>query len=157
MARKPKGEIGGTYFCPAPAFAVNKKRKGKRGQGIRYEQMVHKHFVETYPLYLESPWLRYADEQGWHWCQPDAVYIDVMRGVLTIVEVKYQHTIEAWWQLVDLYMPVLEVAFPKKLWKYQLLEVVRWYNPDIRWPQQPKLIAKPFEGNYVYGVHIWKP
>lgn len=123
---------------------------------MQYERKVHKHFLADCDFYLDSQWIRYCDDDGWHYCQPDALHFDISRGVLTVVEVKYQHTIEAWRQLVELYRPVLEVIFPTTLWRYQLLEVVRWYDADIRWPIQPKLIALPFEGEYSYGVHIWK-
>jgi len=73
------------------------------------------------------------------------------------VEVKYQHTPNAWVQLVRLYLPVLESAFGP-LFRYATCEVVKWYDPAVVFPQRvtmtPDLLnVRPGE----FGVHIWKP
>lgn len=144
------------YFARWPGFASRKRATGRRAQGIRYEKLVQAHLTEAEPCYLDSPWLRFLDADGWHWCQPDGIHFDFSRGIITIVEVKYQHTPDAWVQLLELYGPVLQCIFPASLWTFRYLEWVRWHDPAVRVAANPRLIAHPFGQNYERGVHIWK-
>jgi hypothetical protein len=111
-------------------------------------------------LYLDGPWLYFQEEgdRPPRWCQPDGLIIDVQTGRLTIVEVKYQHTGDAWWQLTQLYRPVLEKLFPKRLWAMQVVEVVKWYDASVLFPERVALLEIPNEPlRSGFGVHIWKP
>lgn len=91
------------------------------------------------------------------WCQPDGLLIDVLAGVITILEMKYQHTAQAYWQLHGLYLPVVKRVFGPS-WTYKLCEVTKWYDPAIPFPtpisMQPD-VKKCKAG--IVNVHIWRP
>jgi hypothetical protein len=93
---------------------------------------------------------------GPRWCQTDGLLFDVDRGLITLVECKYQHTSDAWWQLKMLYLPVLRTIFPG--WEFATVEVVKWYDPATKIPEPVFLLpdvgaAQPGK----FNVHIWNP
>lgn len=111
-------------------------------------------------LYFPSPWIHFYSEgyPRMRWCQPDGVLFDFKNGIITIVEVKYNHTPLAWWQLNELYLPLVSFIFGDELWTYRLAEWVLWYDPATPFPGEhhlrPELeLIKPHE----VGVKIWKP
>ena len=128
---------------------------------MRYERKVHEHYEGLFgAAYAASPWFIFKElgVDRPRWCQPDGLFFDPWRGTLTVVECKLQHTADAWWQLRWLYLPVLSAAFPPNLWSFRLLEVVKWYDPAVKFPERVKLradIRDAREGEF--GVHIWKP
>jgi len=134
--------------------------RGRRAQGIRYEKKVHEHFEAIYgEHYVPSLWLQFgSDGSPMRYCQPDALLIDIERGIITVIEVKYQHTSDAWYQVNQLYLPVLRRMFPSDLWEFKRCEVVKWYDPATRFPEEVSL-ARDIEaiGTGKFGVHIWKP
>lgn len=162
-------------FCPSagaawaqlsdtpPSFATRPRRRtGRRLQGVKYENQVQKMLLATYPhLYVPSPWIQFSCHGKIKWCQPDGLILDATGGNLTIVEIKYQHTSDSWWQMRKLYEPVLELIFPRHLWRYSTLELVKWYDPVIAYPEPIRLLAKPTEARNLplntTGIHIWKP
>lgn len=92
--------------------------------------------------YIASPWLRFnLRETGsrHHWCQPDGLLLDPYAGLLTIVEIKYQHCADAWFQMNRLYGPVLRRMFPAPEWKFATCEVVKWFDCAVQTPEVPKL------------------
>jgi hypothetical protein len=103
--------------------------------------------------YTANPWLRFRDDAGLHWCQPDGI----LRGPdrVVIVEVKYNHTIEAWRQLRLLYEPV--VGWLEEL-PISVVEVVKWYDCAVQFPEEVKLVKDVgvFTGRE-FGVHIFRP
>lgn len=111
--------------------------------------------------YVPSPWLNFLGSRGVHWCQPDGLLFDIQRGVIAIVEIKYQHTTDAWWQLRRLYEPVLSALFPPSLWRFTVVEIVKWYDPQVPWPEPIRMLPQVSEGFALSprqtGVHIWKP
>ena len=145
-----------------PAFARgNRRRRGRRGEGIRYEARVQEYLLELYPEeYVPGPWLEFQaiGEKKPRYCQPDGLLFQPKQGTLTVVEVKLQHTSDAWWQLRWLYLPVVAGAFPPDLWDYRLVEVTKWYDPATAFPEPVQLCASL--GNAApgrFGVHIWSP
>lgn len=137
-----------------------KKRRytGRRLQGIRYERAVHEHLQWRYgQWYLASPWIKFFADGRWRWCQPDGLLFQPELGKITIVEIKYQHTIDAWWQIRHLYQPVLEFMMPPALWKYEVCEIVKWYDPAITFPERIVLANEVDMPHPQFKVHIWKP
>lgn len=90
-------------------------------------------------------------------CQPDGLIFNFHRGTIVIVEFKLRHTSEAYYQLTQLYAPVLSHLFPRPLWRLGLCEVVRWYDPSTIFPVVPRLRehVEDCDEGYV-GVHILK-
>lgn len=141
-----------------PPFLRHKRYSGRRAQGVRYEKLVQEYLGWRYgDLYLPSPWIKFFAEGKWRWCQPDGVLFVPEQGRIVIVEVKYQHTLDAWWQVRHLYQPVLEHMFPNLLWKYEVCEVVKWYDPAIQYPERVVLAQEVDMPHRDFKVHIWKP
>lgn len=156
---RPVQEVRWARFTSKPPFVVRPQRRGRKAQGIRYEHKVQGCLSERFPeKYLPSPWIVFDDGdcERVRYCQPDGLIIDLERGRVTIVEIKLQHTPHAWWQLRWLYLPVVRALFAADhLWQYEVVEVVRWYDPAISFPEPVALCADVDNvpaGKF--GVHI---
>ncbi len=143
-------------FCQEPPYAGSRARVGRRAEGVRYEKRVHKHLHKMYPgRYLEGPWIQFYDPDM-RVCQPDGLIIDVQKGIIILVEVKLRHCPEAYYQLRRLYKPVLHSMFPPSLWQIRCCEVVRWYDPTVKWPEGHILRENVHDTpRDTIGVHIY--
>ena len=155
----PADSVEFVEFAPtAPPFIGTSPARGRRWQGIKYERLVQAWLVQTFgPEYIASPWLRFRlrDKAQLQWCQPDGLLIDTRAGQITIVEVKYQHCPDAWYQMNMLYAPVLAQLFPAPDWRLATCEVVKWFDCAISTPQPPKLrdsVAKTRPGEFAVFI-----
>ena len=142
----------------APSFASKRKRKrGIRRRGILYERSCHGMLQTAFgDAYVPSPWLRFYGDGRLRWAQPDGILFDPEAGRLTIIEVKYSHTEQAWNQLHQLYSPLMARLLPD--WPIALVEIVKWYDPCVAVTTTVTLqpnIDKAKLG--CLNVHIWKP
>jgi len=156
---RPAGEILRSEIAQyAPPFIKQVRRRGRRAEGIRYESKGQAHFLATYPdTYVASPWFRFwpPGAKRWVWCQPDGLLIDIRRGVITVVEFKLKHTSDAWWQVRHLYQPVVRACVGVG-WEFSAVEVVRWFDPDVAFPEPIRKAPEPGSlDTDVFGVHIW--
>jgi hypothetical protein len=134
-----------------------KKQYGRRAAGLRYETRVQDLLCEISDLYVPSPWLRYGikGEGRARWCQPDGFLLDLRKGQITLIEVKYKHTIDSWWQLRKLYEPVLKKIFPPSHFQYACIEIVSWYESNIKFPETFYFASDPLEAEVnKFGVHV---
>ncbi len=145
------------HIIKIPQFVQHRKYTGRRLEGIKYERKVHAAFLRLYPEYVPGFWLTFLLNGVWKYCQPDGVHFNFELGIITIIEVKYQHTSNAWWQTTQLYFPVLRLLFPEPLWQFQFCEVVKWYDPSVSFPVPIKLSDSPFKPNDKFKVYIWRP
>lgn len=153
----PARQIVHAEFTDAPALKRH-RYTGRRLQGVLYERAVHEYLAFRYgDFYLASPWLKFFAEGKWRWCQPDGLLFVPEQGRLVVVECKYQHTTDAWWQVRHLYQPVLEHIFPRDLWTYEVCEVVKWYDPAVLFPERVVLAGEVDMKHKDFKVHIWKP
>lgn len=153
----PAQNILRAEFTTPPALR-QKRYTGRRAQGVRYEKLVQEHLIWRYgDLYLPSPWLKFFSAGKWRWCQPDGILFVPQRGTLVIVEVKYQHTPDAWWQVRHLYQPVLQRMLPPTHWKYEVCEIVKWYDAAVVFPEKVVLAQEVDMPHQDFKVHIWKP
>ena len=129
--------------------------------GLSYERRAQKYLQAAFPHhYIAGPWFSFCrgDSLQRDWCQPDGLLIDIVAGLITLIEIKLRHTSDAWWQTRHLYLPVISAFFGTEMWKFNILEIVRWYDPDTQFPERYHLvpqvgILQPDK----FGVHIWKP
>lgn len=155
-------DIQGAHFTQAPGFARStnggKGKKGAKGNGLRYEARVQEHLSSLSEWYLPGPWILYIVGGRPQWCQPDGLHLDYQRGIITIIEIKLSHTADAARQLRGVYEPVVRRLFPRPMWGVKVVEITRWYDPDIAFPEAVSLLADPFwhPGTNI-GVHIWRP
>lgn len=139
-----------------PFFIRRGRKRGRRALGVKYEARGHEHFqAEFGERYVASPWFSFHDAGELRYCEADGLLFDWERGVITIVEFKYQHTTNAWWQLEHLYEPIIRALFPD--WDVAKLEVVKWYDPDVNFPRFKFCANIDTLKNGELGVHIWKP
>ena len=142
-----------------PAFLLRPRRyTGRRGQGVRYERKVHEYLAQLAgPAYLPSQWFRFGVAGEARWCQTDGLILDARKGLATILEIKYQHTPDAWFQLRELYEPVVRFCLGNH-WDLRLVEVVKWYDPTTFFPERIAMCADPLSPpSGRVGVHIWAP
>jgi hypothetical protein len=148
------------FSATAPEFIRDVKRRGRRRLGQKYEAQVHAWLKDKYgDDYMPSQWLRYKGADGRiRWCQTDGVLRIRDEHALVVVEVKYNHTDLAWWQLFRLYIPVLERVFHGYGYEFRGVEVCKWFDCAVRCPQPPRLrdsLAETKAGDF--SVHIWSP
>ena len=89
------------------------------------------------------------------YCQPDGLlfFEEGDQNRIVLCEVKYQHVPDAYFQLQDKYLPVVEAAFPGL--PISLCEVVKWYDPAVSFPCEVKKTALIHEvKTNEFGVHI---
>lgn len=156
---KPARDVRWAYpsQTPPPFINLNRKRSGRKAQGIRYERKVHDWLRDRYSIYFDSQWFRFFAGAALRWCQCDGLIIDPHSGRITIVEVKYQHTFDAWYQLFELYLPVVQVAFGP-MWTVSCCEVVKWYDSAVAGDPRPTLVASPdLARPGQFAVHILTP
>lgn len=155
----PARPIAWARLCQKPSFIREKKRRGRKRRGQLYEKKVIAHLDEILPLpVLPGPWIEFQerDAERTRFCQPDGLIFDPWEGICILLEIKYQHTADAWWQLYHLYRPVVEYLFP--LYAVRLVEVVKWYDPLTPFPERPALLRNVLQASEErIGVHICTP
>jgi hypothetical protein len=163
--RPAEGIVSACFSNYAPPFIRPVVRRGRRAEGMRYERKAQAYLDEAAKgKYIPSPWLRFANKptrgvaKTVQWCQPDGIIIDLFAGLITIVEIKLQHTSNAWFQTRQLYEPVLQAIFPRWLWSYSVIEVVCWMDPDVAFPERFSFIPDILEARAGgFHVHLWNP
>lgn len=132
------------------------------GVGLRYEAKVQKYFSDTFGYeYLPGPWFEYSVQDRprvINYAQPDGLLIQPKRGVVTVVEIKYNHCPESYFQLVDKYLPLVRQFFGSDIWEFPLVTVVKWYDRDTSYPASIRL-RDSIENcsTSEIGVHICRP
>ncbi len=107
--------------------------------------------------YIPSQWFQFQRlNKRYEFCQTDGLLFLPKQYKILIVECKYKHTVDAYWQLENKYVPVLKRIFPQ--WEIHTLEIVKWYDPSTAFPvavslRKDILATKANE----FGVHIWNP
>jgi len=145
-----------------PPFVKKRRRRGRKGVGLRYEAKVQRHFLDVFGYeYVPGPWFKYtvADRpKVINYAQPDGLLIQPRKGKVTIVEIKYNHCAESYFQLVDKYLPLVEKLFGTEDWEFPLVEVVKWYDRDTSYPSSVRLRSAIDECTpSEIGVHICRP
>lgn len=145
-----------------PPFITRKRSRGRFAVGVRYEREAMDYLAllalpKPHLEFIEAPWVEYFDREGRRWCQFDGVLLDRKQQVAVLVEVKYQHTIDAWWQLTHLYRPIAHKLWPS--YTLACLEIVHWYDPQVAFPEPYDLTDNPFRIPHVnkVAVFIWNP
>ena len=154
-------EVELTAIPPFIARAKSKSRsRGAKRAGELYESRVCDYLTSRYgDLCVPGVWLRYrkvaSPAFGWSYCQPDCLIFDLRALHVSIIEVKLRHCALAWWQLRQLYEPIVRKLFGPDF-TYSCCEIVKWYDPDTEFPERFKLISDPHQPKGAgLGVHIY--
>lgn len=131
-------------------------RKGVRAEGIRFERKVLEELSALYPGFVSSLPLRYYTPVGeMRTCIPDGLLF-LPDGSLVVVEIKLSHTMAAWFQLSNVYAPVARRATGMPV---RLLEVVKSFNPELRFPVPISVhvsVSSYISSLSPFGVCVWR-
>ena len=135
----PAGKIyAASILNGVPAFSRKRKyTTGKQKAGVHFEKAMSARFATEFePFYYYNIWFKYSSEsyRTEKFAEPDGLLFDIERGIITIVEIKLRHCTKAWWQLRQLYQPILQFLFPD--WKIEVCEVFRYANPNEKIPEK---------------------
>lgn len=133
--------------------------------GLHYERRVLDNLKFLFPSLQCGPWFRFAEKGGYlRWCQPDALLRTEAADI--IFEVKSRFTSDAYYQLRQLYAPVVERAFRAKA--VRLVNIVRSFDPSVPFPE-PHLHLEALTLSSICGqpplgaaqslpisVHVWR-
>ena len=117
----------------------SKRRTAAQNAGLRYERKVKKLLGDTFgPEFRPGQWLRFFErsETTPRFCQVDGLLVRGNRAI--IFECKYTFTSDAWFQLRQLYEPVVRKAFYADV--VGLCVVCRVFDPAIAFPEETELL-----------------
>lgn len=129
--------------------------------GNKYEKAAQKalraEFRKSQYELLINQWFHYTTAQGDEkYCEMDALVINPLGNRVWIFEIKFKHTECAYYQLFNLYKPVIRCWKPGAI--IHTVELVRWYNAQTPFPTDVTLTREPLMGNPGdFNVKIWNP
>lgn len=125
-----------------------------RMNGLRYEGKVQNKLQRTFGDYLQSPAIYFEDQSGLRFVVPDGLIIRPNR--VYVIEIKSQHMPEAWWQLHELYLPILRSRNAAR--PISCLEIVKSYDPSMPFPCSVDMVKSDEIAAYKgsFGVVEWK-
>lgn len=118
---------------PPKSIKASGSTSASQKAGKRYEaRVITKLTISDQSGYwLLHPWLKFGTTiSSSRYCQPDLLLF--RNHQLFTFEIKLTHTIDAYWQLVHLYRPVLRMAFPDMPMFH--IEVTKSFDPAHLWP-----------------------
>ena len=114
---------------------VNRYRRptrGAKGNGIRFEKRVVETLEKTHSNFFSGPAFSFKTIYNPRVvCIPDGLFF--LKEEIVVVEIKLRHTVDAWYQLTQLYAPVVGMVFPNR--RLRLLEICSSYDPVERFPE----------------------
>lgn len=151
-----RGLLSATPLFDRPLYFLRHKRptKGRRAQGIRYEEKVTAELEERFPNYISSLPFRLLDASGTKLVVPDGLFI--FPHEVIVVEVKLTHIYSAYYELTHTYSPVVSFAFKRPV---RVLEVCKNYNPAQPFPGHVMVtnsIGKFISASVPVGVLLWR-
>lgn len=139
-----------------PPYSASEGGTWAQKNGLRYEAKVQAMVVGEFPGYLPGPCIHFKDNYVMRMAQPDGIL--VFDDFVVVVEIKYQHMPEAWWQLDQLYKPLIAKLWPQK--QISLIEICRSYDPSMPFPVPIKRFdaLKDWCSQYrsEFGVLVWR-
>lgn len=130
--------LGEGPFGRTPLAASRQATPAQRA-GLRYERKVKAELQKRLgEAFRPGLWFKFESdsEASPRWCQVDGLM--VQQDHVTIFEMKTRNFPEAWWQLHELYVPVVRRAFYAKTVATVL--ICRTFDPMVRFPQEARLL-----------------
>lgn len=144
---KTAGRSAAPFKRPSGGAASSPAQKA----GLRFQRRIE-HALRTIYSAEIGPWFRYTDAGIIpRWCQPDAL---ILSPRPIVIEIKTRWMDTAWWQLSQLYVPVLRKAFGCE---FSPVAIVRSFDPSVMVPEQPVLLPNLNEllPDGKLGVVLW--
>lgn len=111
-------------------------------RGIIYERRVARALESRYLLrYFPSQWITYGDGAGTRWAQLDGLILLENPARAVITEVKLSHTADAYFQLTNLYRPLVTHLLRRSGRVVCTVEITKWYDCAVRFPCQVQLLS----------------
>lgn len=146
--------------CNEPAFAKAKRTKGPKRYGLIYQSKASEKLLETFPSGVTfGQWFQYRLKGAPRdfYCQVDAILVDRSVMKVTAIEMKLKHCADAFYQLFELYLPILEHYYGEGF-TFAGVEMVSAFDRSLPMPQTPKLLKNISEAQPKdFSVHIWAP
>lgn len=122
------------FFNEAPRWTKRKHRlTGAQKAGLAYEKKVHRSLGYEYGgSYRKKVWIEAVIDGQERGIEIDGLLVTDQR--ITIIEIKLRHTIRAWWQLRQLYQPVIAAAFPDHT--IQVCEMYQHWDASVMIPEE---------------------
>lgn len=95
--------------CGRPAVIPKSRPRGAKAEGLRYEKLAAK----ALPGANHGQWFAFEDLNGPGYCQPDLIWN--RPGEIWVADCKLTWTPYAFAQLGELYVPVLEKAYGRRV------------------------------------------
>jgi len=96
-----------------PACIPEGRPKGVKATGLRYERQAATEINKALRGSLvRGQWFEFVDSNGHGYCQCDGLYYDIRTDSYVVFEFKLTEVAQAREQLLDLYLPVVECAWP---------------------------------------------
>lgn len=121
--------------------------------GLAYEKKAVSYLKQLFPNLIVGQWFKFSDGRENRFCQTDAVNLD--GDAATIFEIKIRWTATAWWQLRELYSPVVRAAYQPK--RIHLVCVTRAFDPAIPIPETINFVDDLRDLPPGVNVHLWRP
>lgn len=136
--------------------SATSRARNARAAGLRYEAKVIKKLEERYDNFWPHLQFSFDGSASRGTAIPDGLFFFPNR--LVILEIKLKHSADAWHQLTQLYLPIVQASFPRK--HISLLEVTRFYDPSVVLPGSSILVEDlDFflrEPRSILGVYSWR-
>lgn len=112
-------------YSTSPWPKKRRRGRGARAAGLRYESNLSKELARRGVDYAHGPWIKFLDQNGKGFAQPDFVVYDTPSRWI-ILESKLAQTPEAFEQLNYLYVPLLSYMHPEvELVPVQVCKILR--------------------------------
>jgi hypothetical protein len=139
-------------------------RRGPKKKGLKYQRQVQEKLGTIYEgAFTPGQWFRYyvRERRKPQFCELDGLLEFPELSLVVIVEIKLVHTAAAYFQLTNLYRPVLQTFLRgagDESTQIALLELVRWYDPSREFPCVPVKLENIEEASpRDFNVRIWNP
>lgn len=155
-SKRSASGLTAAFRAPGVKFPQQPKMSYAKKLGIKYQRKVEIMLRMEFPKIEFQPHFRFS-RQGRppESCFPDAIIDEGSR--VTIIEIKYRHTYDAYAQLTYLYSPVVGRVYEGA--EIRRLEICKNYDTAVKLPEEKdaffnlqEWIMKP---KVNYGVLIW--
>jgi hypothetical protein len=121
-------------------FRTTEAKRGAKRRGVLYERKIFPRLLEYLPKTLVHPWFKYGKSGSRSYLQPDAICD--REWDVWLFEIKYTHTLDAFWQMTRYYEPIVAKCFGKPVRK---IEIVNSFDPDVKFPMPLTVSLEPEE------------
>ncbi len=109
--------------CLRPACIPRSRPRGKKAAGLRYERELARGLAGA----KHGQWFEYLDAHGPGYCQPD-ILLETGLGI-AVLESKYTWTPVGHRQIAQLYKPVVEAVYRKRVFGIVVCKVLTGATP----------------------------